>query len=121
MAFDFIRHAARALAIAIVLGVATSQGHGEIAVAGDQTPAKVAPPTDMTVIANEPVIGEASMRVQCWQYGVKIIDEKDVFSIRLRNLIDRDSLGFKGRNSNNGDLYVIPVNGDSTCLIKPMR
>jgi hypothetical protein len=107
------------LAIAIALGVATSAGHGEITVMEAKKP--LSPAADGKGPANELLNLSASLWVQCWQHGVKIIDEKDVSGIRLQNLIERDSLGFKGRNSNNGDIYVIPVNDNSTCLVKPLR
>lgn len=122
MTFNSVKYAGLGLAIAIALGfAAVPQGRSEIAVAGGPKVTKAAPAADTKAQTGEPMSGGASMRIQCWQYGVKIIDEKDVFGVRVQNLIDRDSLGFKGRNSKNGDIYVIPVNGDSTCLIKPMR
>jgi hypothetical protein len=107
------------LAIAIALGVATSAGHGEITVTDSQKPAGAAaegkgPPSEL-------VKQSAALWVQCWQHGVKIIDEKDVYGIRLQTLIERDSVGLKGRNSSNGDVYVTPVNDNSTCLVKPLR
>jgi len=121
MVSNSLKYAGFGLAIAIALGLATTQGHSEIAISGGQKAPHAASVADAKPATNDLPKQSASLRVQCWQYGVKIIDEKNVFGIRLQNLIERDSLGFKGRDSNNGDIYVIPVNGDSTCLIKPLR
>jgi hypothetical protein len=121
MLFNSVKFAGFGLAIAIALGVAATRGHSEIAVTGGQKPANTAPVADKNAATGDLAKQGTSLQVQCWQYGVKIIDEKDVFGIRLQNLIERDSLRFSGRDSNSGDIYVIPVNGDSTCLIKPLR
>ena len=121
MSFNSVKYTALGLAMAVALVFATAQGHSEIAVAGSQKATKAAPVADKKALTAEPMTGKASLRVQCWQYGVKIIDEKNVFGIRLQNLINRDSVGFKGHDSKNGDIYVIPVDGDSTCLIKSVH
>jgi hypothetical protein len=121
MTFKSLKLAGAGLAVAIAFGVAASQGYGEIAVTGGPKPAAATVAVEAKGPKSEPIQLSASLWVQCWQYGVKIIDEKDVSGIRLQNLIERDSLGFRGRNSVNGDIYVVPVNGDSTCLIKPAR
>lgn len=121
MPFNPMKFAGAGLAVAIAFGLAASQGYGEISVTGGPKSAETAAAVEAKGPKSEPIRISASLWVQCWQYGVKIIDEKDVSGIRLQNLIERDSLGFRGRNSSNGDIYVIPVNGDSTCLIKPAR
>ena len=59
--------------------------------------------------------------MQCWQNGVQILDEDNIQGIRLQNLIDRDSVGFRGATSTEGQIHVIPVNDNSTCLVGPMR
>lgn len=121
MVSNALKYAGFGLAIAIALGFATTPGHSEISIAGGQKPTSATPLPEGQPPATDPAKQSASLWVQCWQYGVKIIDEKNVYGIRLQNLIERDSLGFKGRDAKNGDIYVIPVNGDSTCLIKPLR
>ncbi len=121
MSFNSVKIACIGLAIAFAFGFGATQGYSEIAIAGGQKPASAPQNAHALAPTDEPLKQSAPLRVQCWQYGVKIIDEKDLFGIRLQNLIERNSLGFKGRDSSNGDIYVIPVNGDSTCLIKPMR
>lgn len=110
-----------ALAGTIVLCLATIQGHSEIAVTGVGTPTKAGPLAEPPAAVSQPGKQSAPLWVQCWQYGVKIIDEKNLFGIRVQSLIERDSLGFSGRDGSNGEVYVIPIKGDSTCLIKPLR
>ena len=103
--------------VAIALALPANQGRSEITVPNDTITAESAP-LALAEISTEESIQETPFQVQCWQNGVKIIDEKDFFSIRLRNLIDRETLGIRGRDSNSGDVYIIPVNENSTCLIK---
>ena len=101
--------------IIIALGLTAPHAHSEIAVTGGRLPPKAAAP------ATESPAQAQALWVQCWQDGVKIIDEKNIFGIRLRNLIEQETIGFSGRDSNNGNVYIIPVNDVSTCLIKSLR
>jgi len=103
--------------VAIALALPANQGHSEINVPNDTIAAESAPPALAEVSAKE-LIQDTPFQVQCWQNGVKIIDEKEFFGIRLRNLIDRETIGIRGRDSKSGDVYIIPVNENSTCLIK---
>ena len=103
--------------IVIALGLTAPHAHSEIAITGGQLPPIAAP----IAMAAAPATESPALWVQCWQDGVKIIDEKNIFGIRLRNLIEREAIGFSGRDSNNGNVYIIPVNDVSTCLIKSLR
>jgi len=121
MLFNSVRLLGFGLAIAIALSFAATHGHSEIAATGGQNPSNAALVTQAKTPTKELPKQDASLWVQCWQSGIKIIDEKDIFGIRLQNLIERESVGFRGRDSNNREVYVIPVNDDSTCLVKPSR
>lgn len=99
--------------VAIALALPANQGHSEITVPNDTIKAESTP---LTLV--EELTRDTPFQVQCWQNGVKIIDEKAFFGIRLRSLIDRETLGLRGRDSKSGDVYIIPVNENSTCLIK---
>ena len=101
--------------IVIALGLTAPHAHSEISVTGGRLPPMAAAP------ATESPAQAQALWVQCWQDGVKIIDEKNIFGIRLRNLIEQEAIGFSGRDSNNGNVYIIPVNDVSTCLIKSLR
>ena len=103
--------------VAIALGVTAPNGHSEIAIADLKTGAKAK--TSRTTKAK--ASPAASNWVQCWQHGVKIIDEKEIFDIRLQKLTAEDNFGFRGQDSKRGNVFVVPLNGDSTCLIKPQR
>lgn len=116
-----MRYLGIGLAVAVALGVAATRGYGEITVTG--TPKS---PAGASVAEGKGPVSEVTklsvaMWVQCWQHGIKIIDEKDIYGIRLQNLIERETVGFKGRSADNGEVYVIPVNDNSTCLVKPLR
>jgi len=109
------------LVTALALGFAAPQGHGEITVTTGKKPPKLVVGENAKAAKKERVSLDTSNWVQCWQHGVKIIDEKGIFDIRLQKLIARDNLGFKGRDSERGEVFVVPLNGDSTCLIKPIN
>lgn len=121
MAYNVAKILSFGLIIAIGIGLTATSGHSEI-----KGPLKGKRPKLAKTVkgaAGKKVVKkyDAPLRVQCWQHGVKIIDEKGVRDIRLQNVINRATIGFKGRNSKRGEIYVIPVNDDSTCLIKPLR
>ena len=104
------------LVVATALGLSTGLVYGEIEIVGVQDPESAGPaPTSGAPDRS------VSLQVQCWQNGVKIIDEVDLEGVRLRNLIDGDGVGLQGRNWKYGAVNIIPVNDGSTCLIKPMR
>ncbi len=105
----------------LVLGFAAPKGHGEITVTNGKKPPKSTVGAKTKATQKERVSLDTSNWVQCWQHGVKIIDEKGIFDIRLQKLIARDNLGFKGRDAKRGEVFVVPLNGESTCLIKPIN
>jgi len=104
----------------LALGLAASQSHSEITVTNSGTPKKTA--ADLKVETdgkNNAGLGKSNW-VQCWQHGIKIIDEKDIFDIRLQKLISRDELGLRGQDAKRGAVFVVPLDGESTCLIKAL-
>lgn len=107
--------------VAIALGLAAAHAHSEISVTGGQPPPMAAPMAKAAAPMSVSPTQAPALWVQCWQDGVKIIDEKNIVGIRLRNLIEQEVIGFSGRDSNNGNVYIIPVNDVSTCLIKSLR
>lgn len=109
------------LITALALGFSAPQSHSEITVTSGVTPTKTDADTKTeTGGKNHAGLGKSNW-VQCWQHGIKIIDEKDIFDIRLQKLISRDDLGLRGQDSKHGSVFVVPLDGDSTCLIKPLR
>jgi hypothetical protein len=116
MLLNLIRYGVVGLGVAIALGISIGSVHSEIEITG----VRGAAPTGAAITAGASALSPL-LRVQCWQNGIKIINEDNLRGIRLRNLIERDSVGFKGQDGSNGEVYIIPVNDDSTCLIKSMR
>ena len=112
----FIRYGVVGLGVVIALGISIGSVHSEIEITGVRGAAPTGAAITAGASARSPLL-----RVQCWQNGIKIINEDNLRGIRLRNLIERDSVGFKGQDGSNGEVYIIPVNDDSTCLIKSMR
>ncbi len=117
MFLSFIRYGVVGLGVAIAFGISIGSVHSEIEITG----VRGAAPTTGAAITAGASARSPLLRVQCWQNGIKIINEDNLRGIRLRNLIERDSVGFKGQDGSNGEVYIIPVNDDSTCLIKSMR
>lgn len=113
---SFIRYGVIGLGVAIALGISIGSVHSEIEITGVRGAAPTGAAITAGASARSPLL-----RVQCWQNGIKIINEDNLRGIRLRNLIERDSVGFKGQDGSKGEVYIIPVNDDSTCLIKSMR
>ncbi len=116
MLLNLIRYGVVGLGVAIALGISIGSVHSEIEITGVRGAAPTSAAITAGASARSPLL-----RVQCWQNGIKIINEDNLRGIRLRNLIERDSVGFKGQDGSNGEVYIIPVNDDSTCLIKSMR
>ncbi len=104
------------LVVATALGFSTDLVYGEIEIVGVQGPKSAGPALTGGVPGRS-----VSLHVQCWQNGVKIIDEVDLDGVRLRNLIEGGGVGLQGPDWKYGAVNIIPVNDASTCLIKPMR
>lgn len=66
------------------------------------------------------------VNVQCWQDGIKIIDEQGLSELALSNILPRtpgvnsfdgNSLGLKGRDGEGARFLVVSVR-DATCLVR---
>ena len=104
------------LVVAAALGLSIDLVYGEIEIvaAQDRKSADLAPnggPQDRNL----------PLQVQCWQNGIKIIDEVELSGIRLSDLTEGDGIRLQGPNWKHGTVNIIPVNDASTCLVKPMR
>lgn len=97
------------------LGLSTGLVYGEIEILGGQA-SKPADPELTTGVPGESI----PLHIQCWQHGIKIIDEVGLDGVRVRDLIEGGGVGLQGDNWEYGDVNIIPVNDASTCLIKPV-
>ena len=103
------------LVVGAALGLSTDPVSGEIEVRGDQ-PSKPAAAELATGVPGE----SQTLQIQCWQNGIKIIDETGLDGVRVRDLIERGGVGLDGDNWEFGDVNIIPINDSSTCLIRPV-
>lgn len=76
---------------------------------------KAAAVSEMT--APQKVIPRSPMHLQCWQYGVKIIDERALFDMRTNLAIEQGTLSF-GRENDTKPSVFVSVTGTATCLVK---
>ena len=79
-----------------------------------------------TVKAEKAPLTSQRFQLQCWQYGVQIIDERDLSAVTVNSLLSgpnpntvafQDTVGLKGLTGQDGSFTVVPVR-ESTCLIK---
>ena len=63
------------------------------------------------------VVSSDNLQLQCWQQGIKIIDETDVGGISVRSLLDQDTVSFGGGSIAQPTVTVLSLD-DSTCLIR---
>ncbi len=57
------------------------------------------------------------LRVECWQEGRKIIDEKEMYSFSINSLLEQVSVSFRREARGNPDLFIVSLK-HSTCLIQ---
>ncbi len=94
---------------ALTLGPAEVQG--EIS-AVQETAAATNKPPALSVVSSD------TWQLQCWQQGIKIIDEAEVGGISVRSLLDQDTVSFGGGAIEHPKVTVLSLD-DSTCLIRP--
>jgi hypothetical protein len=65
-------------------------------------------------------VSQEPIRVQCWQKGLKIIDEGNLQGLSINAATSRDTVTFKREGDANASTYLIPFD-HSLCLIQPAR
>jgi hypothetical protein len=108
------RHLLLGVASGIALVVASQLGLSEVAKTGEPEPrrtpkaAKVAPPAEL------------ALRTQCWQGGVKIIDQDGLIGLSLNALNQEGSVSFKRQAEHQPTVFLLPF-PDGLCLVQPQR
>lgn len=88
---------------------------------GEVTPKPVAPPPPIQAeIPARPVHADMRLRVQCWQKGIKIIDQTDLSGLSLNAVTRQRSVSFKREGDPQPSVFVLPFE-DSLCMIQPDR
>ena len=74
-------------------------------------PPSVPPPTSLRISANQPV------KAECWQQGVKILDQTGLWSINLGSLLRDQTVLLQSRQDGPPDLYILAA-GQATCIVR---
>lgn len=101
-----------ALAVALVAPITLTRG--EVTKTGEPDPVP-----SRERVAPRPV-HDGVLRAECWQQGVKIIDQEGLQGLSL-NAATRDvSVSFKRTNEDQPSVFLLPF-ADGLCLIQPVR
>ena len=60
---------------------------------------------------------DAPLRVQCWQEGREIIDERKLYGMALKPLRDQASVSFKTLNGEGPSVHILSID-ETTCLVR---
>lgn len=103
-----------ALAAALTILAASSQNaglHAEIKKGSAKGHAVSAAAGTTRLATNMPI------RVECWQEGRKIIDEKQMYSFSVNSLLEQVSVSFRREARGNPDVFIVSLK-HATCLIQ---
>jgi hypothetical protein len=102
------------LAAALTILAASSHGiglHAEITKGSAKGHAINAAAGTTRLATNMPI------RVECWQEGRKIIDEKQMYSFSVNSLLEQVSVSFRREARGNPDVFIVSLK-HATCLIQ---
>jgi hypothetical protein len=85
---------------------------------GEVTRTEGGSPPAMTTEPARPVHGPGPLRVECWQEGTRIIDQRGLSGLSIAAATRESSVSFKGRESGQASVFLLPL-ADGLCLIRP--
>jgi hypothetical protein len=100
------------LTVTITFAVFGSAAQGEIAKRSGTSSEREAPTVSAARLAPEP-----PLKVECWQYGKKIIAEDGLYGFTMNSLLEGESISFRRAPRGNADVIVVST-AHSTCLIR---
>jgi hypothetical protein len=109
---DILRHPALLVACALALVASSSVGRSDVAQTGDPAPRQTPEAHAVT-----PPAGVA-LRTQCWQHGVKIIEQDGLLDMALATETKQQSVTFKRRAESQSTVFILPF-PDGLCLVQP--
>ena len=109
---DILRPGLLVVAGALALGAPLSLGWGEVTKSGEPTP-RARP----EALALGPADG-TELRAQCWQEGVKIIDQDRLQGLSLNALTEQQSVSFKRLAEQQPSVFILPF-AAGLCLVQP--
>ena len=85
---------------------------------GEVTRTESAPPPAKTTEPPRPVHGPGPLRVECWQEGTRIIDQRGLSGLSIAAATRESSVSFKRRDGGQASVFLLPL-ADGLCLIQP--
>jgi hypothetical protein len=110
----FVRHGLLIAACVAGLVAPVALTRGEVAKTGEPQPK---PRPERLTPGPGP---EVTLRAQCWQEGVKIIDQDGLQGVSLRALTEQQSVSFKRRAEGHPSVFLLPF-ADALCLVQPAQ
>jgi hypothetical protein len=101
-------------ACALTLVLPVSLARSEVSRTGEPEP-----PASPERIAPVPV-HDTELRAQCWQQGVKIIDQADLQGLSLNAATRERTVSFKRQAEQQPSVFILPF-ADGLCLVQPTR
>lgn len=62
----------------------------------------------------------APLRAQCWQKGIKVVDEDNLRGLSITAATRQDTVTFKRGDDEGASVFLLPL-GESLCLLQPER
>jgi hypothetical protein len=107
---DILRHRVLLVACVLALLASSSLGRSEVAKTGEPEPR----PTPQAITPPAAV----ALRTQCWQHGVKIVDQDGLFGLSLNTQNKQNSVSFKRQAEDQPTVFILPF-PDGLCLVQP--
>jgi hypothetical protein len=85
---------------------------------GEVTRTEGASPPATTTKPPRPLHGPGPVRVECWQEGTRIIDQRGLSGLSIAAATRESSVSFKGREGGQASVFLLPL-ADGLCLIQP--
>jgi hypothetical protein len=111
MTLDIKRVGLLAAAGGLALLATVSLGRGEVSRSSEPAAESSA---ELAVVP----ASELALRTQCWQDGIKIIDQTGLQGLALNESLKQASLTFHGASRQQPWTYILPL-ADALCLIQP--
>lgn len=111
MTRDIKRVGLLAATCGLTLLALASLGHGEVT--RTEEPAPRPKPEEITLVPG----ATSALRAECWQHGVKIIDQTGLEGLALNESLKQQALTFRGGGEEPQTL-ILPF-ADAMCLVQP--
>jgi hypothetical protein len=112
---DIKRASRLAAAGGLVLLATASLGHGEVSRSSAPPPAP-APQEERALVPPD----TQGLRTQCWQEGIRIIDQAGLQGLALNETLKQQALTFQGAGGSQPRTLILPL-ADALCLIQADR